>query len=181
MFTAEWCSPSLRRQSLKGSLHVNVEQSMSAVWLAGLRFRHVLPRVSDHSLHPLWVQYSGGMGGLTVWALRYSVVGTSIMWSGGSETIPPACIDSALWVSAAASRLLYILTPHSSFICVPVSVGAAVWCHLGLFFPILFRLCHLIVPHSLLWRDVFSPFLIFCIKFTFPFIPLSLRFIMPTC
>lgn len=28
-----------------------------------------------------------GWGGLTVWALRYSVVGTSIMWSGGSETV----------------------------------------------------------------------------------------------
>lgn len=73
---------------------------------------------------------------------------------------------SSLFPSPSAWRPLYFLSPHSLFICVPVSAAcAAFWCHLGHFFLFPFFFVILLFPHSLFCQEMFFPFPLFFIFF----------------
>lgn len=81
-----------------------------------------------------------------------------------------------LWFSPSASRLLYLLTPYSLFICVPVVICSGFWCHLGYFsqfsfvFVILFSLILFCGKTFLPIRIHFFP----PVEFTFSFSFLSI-------
>lgn len=86
-----------------------------------------------------------------------------------------------LFLSPSAWGPLHFLSAYSLFICVPASAACAGFrCHLGCFFPILFFLCHLIVPPFSFWPRTFPAIFFFSFRLTHfsLFIPLAVYFIM---
>lgn len=96
------------------------------------------------------------------------------------DSFPQLILTVSIWFSPSASRLPYFLTPYSLFICVPVSICAGFWCHLGSFSQFSFVFVVLFSPHSLLCRDVFALENYFWVNFYFHFFSLCVCFIMWT-
>lgn len=193
---------SLKRHSLKGSLHVNV-------LLCATNFSY--PAWPDTCFHIVCYRWFScacfEFKVTTVFILRgrrkkstgevyrgltFDPKSKVLWWKPSDvqthyvvrmEPDSSACIDSPSLVFTMCIEAT--LFPDSAFI-IYLCTGLSLWWLLmsfGLFLP--YSLCHLIVPHSLLCRDVFTLFffiyLLFYIKFTFLFIRLALCFIMWTC